>query len=144
MGADMPGRDTEGLRMDPDSSSEFQLPTADALGARRAREFARDWCRRHQVDGLTDDVLVVVTELVQNATVHGRGPVRLRLSGGGRSVRAEVSDRSSRPPTPQVPTVGDDHGRGLQIVAALSARWGTDEASGVVGGKVVWAEISSP
>ena len=32
----------------------------------------------------------------------------------------------------------DEHGRGLQIVAALSERWGTRS---VTGGKVMWCRL---
>lgn len=87
-----------------------------------------------------DDAALVVTELVTNAVLHGRPPVRVRVTGTDQdAVRLEVEDAGSD--LPVRPRGGPDAmtGRGLGMVAALAGRWGVDTPSS--GGKVVWAEV---
>jgi anti-sigma regulatory factor (Ser/Thr protein kinase) len=68
----------------------------------------------------------VSDELVVNAVRHARGTASIRLSfqqvPGG--ILIEVTDGDPRPPVPRVPSDLDGSGRGLAIVAGLSARWG--------------------
>ncbi|MFD1546181.1 ATP-binding protein [Nonomuraea guangzhouensis] len=59
----------------------------------------------------------------------------LSLHRQGRSVRAEVADRSAAWPTPFQAGLDMEHGRGLAIVAAYSERWGIDPSPE---GKTVW------
>ncbi|MFE9098961.1 ATP-binding protein [Streptomyces sp. NPDC007264] len=94
--------------------------------------------------GVADDVLLVVSELVTNALVHAAPPATLRLSrvraAACGAVRVEVADtgptlpgrRAAPPPDP------DEHGRGLDIVATLSARHGTRVHCG---GVSRWADV---
>jgi anti-sigma regulatory factor (Ser/Thr protein kinase) len=72
--------------------------------------------------------------------------VRLRLSGDSARVLIEVWDADPRAPAPKdlgehgTPDPQEEGGRGLFLVAALSARWDwypTREPAG----KVVWAEL---
>jgi hypothetical protein len=42
------------------------------------------------------------------------------------------------------PAPDADHGRGLAIVQAVSARWGYYYPGGPLGGKVVWARVVPP
>ena len=74
--------------------------------------------------------------------------VRLQLFGDNARVRIEVWDAESRPPAPRdpgedgIPDVEDEGGRGLFLVAALSACWDwylTQEPAG----KVVWCELEA-
>lgn len=85
---------------------------------------ARSFTRRVFGDEATD-LLMVVDELVANAVTHARGPVIAvsfqRIPDG---VLTEVADADPRPPAPRQASDEDDSGRGLAIVAALSARWG--------------------
>ena len=84
------------------------------------------------------DLQLVLTELVSNALVHGRGEILLRLDVEGDTVRGEVVDQGD----------GFDHelrvsgpeevgGRGLMLVEQLTSRWGTH-----VGTTHVWFELS--
>ncbi|MCX5063482.1 ATP-binding protein [Streptomyces sp. NBC_00201] len=92
----------------------------------------------------TDDVLLVVSELLTNAVVHALPPATLRVSraaaDGCRAVRVEVNDTG--PVAPAGPSTSmsdpDEHGRGLDIVTALSARCGVQVHSG---GTCRWAEV---
>lgn len=92
--------------------------------------------------GRADDVLLCVSELVTNAVVHGVPPgrqLRLLLRFDGRTLVVEVHD--SGPGEPRIVhdgDEGDEGGRGLLLVAALSEGWGVRERSL---GKAVWCEF---
>jgi anti-sigma regulatory factor (Ser/Thr protein kinase) len=90
------------------------------------------------VGALIDDVVLVTSELVTNAVLHGSPPVGLLARASSRWLHVEVHDHSSAMPLPQDADDYDEHGRGLGIVAALAIRWGTRPTTA---GKVVWAEI---
>ncbi|MFC4496137.1 ATP-binding protein [Streptomyces ovatisporus] len=94
-----------------------------------------------------DDITLIVAELAANAVRHGRVPgrdFRLTLTAVGPSVRVEVTDtRSEGEPAAHAPSGGGDSGRGLLLVAALSARWGW-QPRGDGPGKTVWAEYQLP
>ncbi len=110
----------------------------------------REW----GLSGLAETTELLTSELVTNAvtTMAGhdsRDPVRLRLSGDGTRVLIEVWDADPRPPAPGdlgedgIPDPGEEGGRGLFLVAALSARWNwylTQDPPG----KVVWCEVAGP
>jgi hypothetical protein len=53
-------------------------------------------------------------------------------------VRLDIEDDAPGQPCPQRPGPGQDHGRGLQIVAALSVGWGVESSAS---GKRVWAQL---
>jgi anti-sigma regulatory factor (Ser/Thr protein kinase) len=81
----------------------------------------------------------VVDELVSNAVTHARGPsveVSFQRVPGG--VLAEVTDTDPSPPVPRQAMDLDDSGRGLHIVAALSATRGRRPEGQ---GKVVFAVV---
>lgn len=89
-----------------------------------------------------DDVIIVADELASNAIVHtasGRGGwFAVEVTWPGPLVRVAVADGGA-PGGPQI--VADpagEHGRGLVVVAALSARTGM---CGGPEGRLVWAEI---
>jgi anti-sigma regulatory factor (Ser/Thr protein kinase) len=80
---------------------------------------------------------LVISELVTNALLHGRGEIVVRLQRDGETVRGEVIDQGA----------GFEHeirergpaeltGRGLNLVDALTSRWGIHE-----GTTHVWFEI---
>jgi hypothetical protein len=94
--------------------------------------------------GLTGEAveptLLVVTELLSNAIEHGRGPgwLSLELADEAMHVHVRVRDDASEQPTLHPPNPLQVRGRGLQLVEALSLRWGWfDDPPG----KVVWAEV---
>ena len=89
---------------------------------------------------LVADAALATSELVTNALVHGRPPIELRLRLEGTEVLVEVRDRATYQPRKLRPDETDEHGRGLQIVAAISTRWGTRPTEH---GKAVWCVLDT-
>ncbi len=113
----------------------WRLPDAVMHARRFTARTLRSWDIREE----TDAVLLIVSELVTNALVHTQGPVRVDLTHAADRIRVAVSDSSPR--APAKPVVVDweaTGGRGLFLVEALSAAWGSVP---VGGGKQVWSEI---
>lgn len=116
-------------------------PEAVSVVRRRARAALSTWNLPTRV---ADDVLLVVSELVTNALVHAVPPATLRLSrvraDACGAVRVEVTDTGpTRPGRRSAPAPDpDEHGRGLDIVATLSARCGTRVHCG---GVSRWADV---
>jgi signal transduction histidine kinase len=105
-----------------------------------ARAFTQTALEQWQLSDLSDDVRLVVTELVTNAVRHAAGPVSLQLESRGQGVRIEVTDDSSAMPNARTFGETGTSGRGLAIVAAISREWGARELT--TGGKSVWAVVS--
>ncbi|MFF0221450.1 SpoIIE family protein phosphatase [Streptomyces sp. NPDC004629] len=128
----------DGMAVRPrrESWTVWRVPEA----VRHARRFTRRTLRSWAVPADTGDaVLLVVSELVTNALVHTDGQVRLDLTLVNHRFRVAVADVSPR--TPVKPTsLGWEAtgGRGIVLVEAMSAAWGTVPAGG---GKQVWAEL---
>ena len=116
----------------------MQLP-AEPASVPAARRFVRGALNDWGLDAVLDDAVLVMSELITNAVLHAQGQltVRLRTASGG-SVRLEVQDGSTR--LPRLRGYGNDAttGRGLRMVADLSAEWGVEPMSV---GKRVWARI---
>ena len=111
----------------------------DITSAARARRFVEERCAAWGFDAVVDDAVLVVSELVTNAVIHGKSSAELRLVRAQDILRVEVADDGPAPPDPQLAGADDEHGRGLFLIGALSAAWGTEAAPG--GGKVVWADL---
>ncbi|MFW6695827.1 ATP-binding protein [Streptomyces sp. MAR4 CNX-425] len=119
----------------------------------RARDFARraleDWGwlppANAEQRAAAEDVLLVVSELVTNACLHGGGPDELRLRTAGKVLRLEVSDSGGTgTPEPRTPhRASRPGGHGMFIVQRLCLDWGVQRDAGTAG-KTVWAELSAP
>jgi anti-sigma regulatory factor (Ser/Thr protein kinase) len=120
------------------------------MPARAAREFAVATVQRWGAAERTDDVAVVVSELVSNAMRHalpdsgGTRPcrlVRLALLQPGPCVLCAVADPGRTAPVVKEADLLAETGRGLHVVGALSDTWGYTVPSEL--GKVVWAMFST-
>jgi anti-sigma regulatory factor (Ser/Thr protein kinase) len=92
-----------------------------------ARFYVRAALAYHHLGGYSDDAETVASELIANAVAHAPAPVvTLALTWMERSMALGivVTDPSPLPPVKRAPTKDAEHGRGLHIVEALSARWG--------------------
>jgi len=84
-----------------------------------------------------EDIVLVVSELVTNALLHGHGTPVVRLLDEGSRVRVEVCDDS--PLLPVSHRVTPTSGLGLRVVEQLSSAWGASRRGR---GKVVWCELA--
>ncbi|MEV5427840.1 SpoIIE family protein phosphatase [Streptomyces sp. NPDC052701] len=128
----------DGMALRPLRESWTVWRVPQAVG--HARRFVRRTLRSWGVGEGIDAALLIVSELVTNALVHTDGRVRLDLTLLGSRLRITVADASPR--TPIKPAgIGWEAtgGRGILLVEAVSAAWGTVPASG---GKQVWAELA--
>ncbi|MGA5036767.1 SpoIIE family protein phosphatase [Streptomyces capoamus] len=128
----------DGMAVRPlrESWTVWRVPEA----VRHARRFTRRTLRTWGVSQDTlDAALLVVSELVTNALVHTGGQVRLDLSLVNHRLRLAVADASPRSPVKPT-SIGWEAtgGRGILLVEAVSAAWGTVPVSG---GKQVWADL---
>jgi len=119
---------------------------ADAGSVRAAREFTLATLHRWGTADRSQDVAIVVSELLTNALRHAlpgtddarpRRPIRLGLVQPGPFVLCAVADPSQAAPVPQPRGSLAESGRGLHIIRALSDQWGYTAPSDT--GKVVWA-----
>ncbi|MFI5999617.1 ATP-binding protein [Streptomyces sp. NPDC051366] len=92
-----------------------------------------------------EDVLLLVSELVSNACIHGGGPRALVLRRSAARLRIEVGDgspehpRRLRPADPALPG-----GHGLLVLERLARSWGWEPYADGQVGKTVWAEVQVP
>lgn len=81
------------------------------------------------------DLMLAVTELIDNSVAHGAGgPIEVRISDGDGLLRAEVAEEQPPQPILAEPSPDLASGLGLRIVDAISERWGA-------GGNAVWFEL---
>ena len=110
----------------------------EAISAGVARGHVRDLVGGWADEDRVQDALLLTTELVSNAILHGWPGVRLRarLVAEDR-LRVEVYDTS--PSLPRLRAAWAGGGRGLSIVDETADGWGVDPEP--TGGKTVWFEL---
>jgi len=148
------------LGPDPASAAPVSLPRvatrtlgADVESVRTARDFAVATLHRWGTAERSQDIAIVVSELLTNALRHGlaeagpswpgetgggrpRRPIRFGLLQPGSCVLCAVADPSRAAPVLQARDSFAETGRGLHIICALSDHWGFTPSDT---GKVVWA-----
>ncbi|WP_042366383.1 ATP-binding protein [Streptacidiphilus neutrinimicus] len=109
----------------------------------RARDFIRevlaDWHWRADDaagDEAVEDVLLVVSELVANASSHGGGAAEIAVVINGLRLTVSVADAESRLPRVRPVEPSQPGGHGLHVVELLATVWGTTPGPH---GKTVWA-----
>nr|WP_237547858.1 ATP-binding protein [Streptomyces sp. SID5473] len=113
-------------------------PQSASAARRLVRDVLADW----ELEHLSDDAELVVTELVSNATKTGCRTSMLVSAArvdnrAGRVVRFAVRDGSRTLPV-LIPRATGDSGRGLALVDHLAAFWGVDMEPH---GKTIWADL---
>ncbi|MYY08839.1 ATP-binding protein [Streptomyces sp. SID4919] len=116
----------------------------DAKSPRIARGYARSRVAEDapgaSADHL-DTVALVVSELVTNAVRYGSHPgaaVRVTVDADETRTHVAVTDHARRRPRRRRGAPEDTRGRGLFLLAAVTARWGVTVSPQ---GKTVWAEV---
>ncbi|MGQ0678320.1 MAG: ATP-binding protein [Actinomycetota bacterium] len=121
----------------PDQALHIPADSSAIAGARR---FTEGFLRSHGLSEQINTMVLLISEVVTNAILHGGSGAELRLIVSGGSIRAEVKDRS--PMFPSVRQYSEDAttGRGMVIVQALASAWGTRSEGD---GKVVWFTLTA-
>ncbi|SHI13039.1 PAS domain S-box-containing protein [Streptomyces sp. 3214.6] len=120
-----------------DRVASWSLPD-DPRAAGQARRHVREQLCAWGLDDLTATTELLASELVGNVVRHAKGPARLRLLQDVNLI-CEVFDGSLTMPRIRRATDTDEGGRGLQLITALSQRWGTRYTKK---GKCIWTEQS--
>lgn len=121
----------------------FEITLAAELGApAAARAAVGAWMAGHVAETTVADAQLLVSELVANSVRHADTPadpvVRVRAGIRGDAVRLEVEDGGSGGSIARrTPDMQHGGGFGLNMVEALSRRWGVHRNAGTR----VWAEI---
>lgn len=108
-----------------------------------ARQVTRSAVAAWRLGYLADTAVLLVSELVTNATQHagpGAAVTVLRLEYHGHWLRIEVHDASPDEPQPRIPDWLDESGFGLMLVDALATKWGVQRTGQ---GKAVWAVLDA-
>jgi anti-sigma regulatory factor (Ser/Thr protein kinase) len=105
----------------------FTLP-GTPYSVQTARFYVRTTLSYQNLGGYAEDAEMVTSELVSNAVMHAAaqsfGLDLLLLVDDSGAVAVVVTDPCPLPPVKCAPAAGAEHGRGLLLVEALSARWG--------------------
>lgn len=87
---------------------------ADLAAVAAARSFVRSRCHAIGLEpDLCDTAVLLTSEVVANAILHGHSEARLRVRGHQHYLRVEVADENSRHPQPQAADPDALDGRGL-------------------------------
>jgi anti-sigma regulatory factor (Ser/Thr protein kinase) len=114
--------------------------TSKPASVRSARVFTAGVLGDDGVEASVIELAVLlVSEVVTNATVHARSRIRVTVHVDSHWVRVEVDDEGPGRPVLHSPTPSQLRGRGLAVVDRLSTDWGTDRHKGH---KTVWFEIA--
>lgn len=144
--------------LSPDMRLLDRLPRRSSLelGAYKtapgsARAHLANVLREWLLPEFEDVALLIATELITNAVLAAdtvawpdrRPPVRMWLRGGPATLAILIWDFIPAAPVPRAAGDDEESGRGLGIVATLSAECGFYYPERI-GGKVTWALIKSP
>jgi anti-sigma regulatory factor (Ser/Thr protein kinase) len=93
---------------------------------------------------ISERARLLVSELATNALLYSAGSFKVSAiySARDRLVRIGVTDDGAGDPRVDRPNSTEEHGRGLQLVAAFSDRWWVEKLARVPG-KTVWFELLS-
>jgi hypothetical protein len=123
--------------------------------ARTAREFTVAILHEWHLEPLTEDAVVIASELTTNAIQHGTPAATGNDANDAEHARVEliwclqasrlicaVTDQTGTPPTVAAQDPEAESGHGLQIVGALAVAWGWTILG--TGEKAVWAALDLP
>jgi anti-sigma regulatory factor (Ser/Thr protein kinase) len=121
------------------SSLSLQLPFS-ANASRLARQGVTGFFAHNAVELAVENLLLIVSELVSNAVLHGAPPLSLEVSCDPHRVTIEVVDGDARTDGVSMGPIDRSApgGRGLRIVDTLAERWGARASDA---GKSVWASV---
>ncbi|MGW0710349.1 SpoIIE family protein phosphatase [Streptomyces sp. NPDC002643] len=112
-----------------------------------ARSFVRDTLQGWGFADIVDDAVVLTSELVTNAVIHAGTSADVLCLRSADGVRIEVADRYPEREIPlqslpvNMGSPDREGGRGLQLCAAMAARWGVEYTPTH---KQVWFQLDLP
>ena len=130
----------------PELVGPFEITLAAALGAPAAARAALcAWMTGHVSETMLADAQLLVVELVANSVRHGDAPadavVSVRARVGAEAIHLEVEDGGTAGSVARrAPDLEGGGGFGLQVVEAVSRRWGVSRGARTR----VWAELAFP
>lgn len=117
-----------------------EVPKATAVRVGRVRVIAAAKLRLWGLSALTDDTLLLISELLTNGLRYGASrQIVFRLVLSARLLVVEVDDSSSARPVIREATPDAVRGRGLILVDALAGAWGVSED-----GTRTWCALAVP
>ncbi|MFI7360403.1 ATP-binding protein [Streptomyces avidinii] len=119
--------------------TRMNRPSAAGRDATRAFLARATRLRAPAKDESTDNVLLVVAELVANAIRHTVGPCALHLELLDGSIDVCVTDLSPQPPRPRTPSTDGAGGWGWFMIKRLATRIRIKAVP--EGGKTICAEL---
>ena len=105
-------------------SESFTRDTGEIARARRfVARTLRSWGLREEIP----DLVLLVSELVSNALLHGAGTISVDIGHEEGLLRLDVTDQGGT----SLPHLETDElgGRGLRLVDLLADSWGVDKSS---------------
>ena len=106
-----------------------------------ARAFlASQLCGEHTKE-LADEAALLTSEAVTNAVRYGGPPITLSVECSSDWVEVRVHDASSVPPRHVTANPFATHGRGVDLIDALSDTWGVHQHEN--DGKDVWFRLAN-
>jgi len=139
------GGDVMSERFKVSASQDGTAPRReDACRVGIMRRIAAARLRYCGLEAMTDDVMLIVSELLTNALLHsGTTEISLSITVEDGVLRVLVRDGVSGECAPQSPTATVESGRGLLLVDALAkgcgGEWGTRDA-----GAETWCSLPLP
>jgi anti-sigma regulatory factor (Ser/Thr protein kinase) len=115
---------------------------ADVTAPGRARRIVAASLATRGLEELLEPAVLLASEVVTNAVVHGGGHARLGVEHDRRRIRVSVRDASNARPRRLDLGLEATSGRGVQLLDQLATRWGVDLH--LPRGKTVWFELDAP
>lgn len=124
----------------PHTVHAVTLPPHDHSPA-RGRQFVREALFSTARQDVVDIAVLLASELITNAILHGRSEVELTVEINSAGVKVSAADMNSRLPVMQSIDELALDGRGIAIVNLLASSWGVTATEG---GKIVWFCLDLP
>ena len=93
-------------------------------------------------DGCIETAVLLTSEVVTNAVVHGRSDIELVVTADHPMARVQVYDAEPSLPVRRSPSEQAERGRGVHVIDALAEAWGVEQLLDGAG-KCVWFEMRS-
>ena len=113
----------------------------EPTSARACRRFLVTTLEAWGADGFADDAVLLLSELVTNAVLHGGTELEVRVELQGDLLRVAVHDGNPMLPSVRRYSMLSGTGRGLALVASTARNWDAEPLP--QGGKRVWFELEA-